>query len=81
MDDETRAAFSRMDRYFELAQQQHLDLRQDIARLEDRMGGLEQEFRLFRDWVVAEFADLRAAIRQILSRLERLERQHDGADG
>jgi septal ring factor EnvC (AmiA/AmiB activator) len=109
MDEETRAAFGRIDRYFELAQAQHLELRDDVGRvedglgrvedrlgrvadrlghvedrlgrLEDRLGRLEAEFRTFRDWVTARFAELSRQIRDILLRLGRLERQQNGPVG
>jgi chromosome segregation ATPase len=99
MDDETRAAFAethraidqgfaRVDRYFELAQAQHLELRVDLGRVEDglgrvedRLGRLEAEFRTFRDWVTAKFAELSRQIRDILLRLDRLERQQNGPIG
>jgi chromosome segregation ATPase len=42
MDAETRAAFERMDRYFELAQAQHEALRRDLADLGARMERLEE---------------------------------------
>jgi predicted nucleic acid-binding Zn-ribbon protein len=42
MDAETRAAFERMDRYFELAQAQHEALRRDLAGISARMERLEE---------------------------------------
>jgi hypothetical protein len=41
MDDETRAAFGRMDRYFELSQAQHLELRGDNARIDAKVSGID----------------------------------------
>jgi chromosome segregation ATPase len=109
MDEETRAAFGRMDRYFELAQTRHLELRDGLGRVEDRLGrvedrlvlvedrlvrvedrlgvvedrlgNLEAEFRTFRDWVTARFDELSRQIRDILLRLDRLERQRSGPIG
>lgn len=43
MDDETRAAFGRMDRYFELGQAQHLELRGDIARIDAKVSGIDMK--------------------------------------
>ncbi|HUH12264.1 MAG TPA: hypothetical protein VMK65_04110 [Longimicrobiales bacterium] len=88
MDDETRAAFGRMDRYFELAQVQHAELRADVRSLdkrlggvedrlggvEDRLGALEASLRSFRDWVAEQFAQVRAALQQLTARVEVLER-------
>jgi chromosome segregation ATPase len=49
MDDETRAAFARMDRWFELSQAQHQDLRQEMERqhqdLRQEMERQHQELR------------------------------------
>jgi predicted nuclease with TOPRIM domain len=108
MDDETRAAFARIDRYFELNQAQYndlrhdvADLRQDVADLRQTVGGLPQavaglhvkvddlrqevgglrreidalreEFHRFRDWVAAQLAEIRVALRQLTVRVERLE--------
>jgi glutathione S-transferase len=81
MDDETRAAFARIDRWFELGQQQHNELRQQHmelrAEMDRRFTALEQELRSLRDWVSAAIADLRSAVQQVLVRLDRLERRHD----
>jgi predicted nucleic acid-binding Zn-ribbon protein len=107
MDDEMRAAFARMERWFELGQQQHLEFRAEMERrfsgvddrftgvedrftglegrftglegrftgLEDRLTRLEHEVRALRDWVTGAIADLRSAVQQILTRLDRLERR------
>jgi len=42
MDAETRAAFGRMDHYFELMQAQHLEVRADLARMDTRMSRFEE---------------------------------------
>jgi hypothetical protein len=110
MDEETRAAFDRMDRWFVLSQAQHIEfrdevrtavaglrteltagvartgdeLRAEIARTGDELRAemsagdqaLRAELRSFRDWVVSAITDLRAQIREILMRLERLERRN-----
>jgi hypothetical protein len=81
MDDETRAAFARIDRYFELSQAQHLELRQDIARLDGRLAALTAEFRTFRDWVTARFAELRTTVLLLIERLDDLERRPHGPVG
>ena len=104
MDADTRAAFAAleasMNRWFELSQAQHMELRssmdrqftevrqdlvdvqhglgqvrQDISRIETRLNAFYDEFCQFRDWVVEQFADVRAALRQLTQRVERLERQ------
>ena len=78
---------SRMNRWFELGQGQHVELRQDFARLDARITELREdvsrldaqlaafyaEFRTFRDWVTEQFAELRAVIRQLTHRIESLE--------
>ena len=92
MDDETRTAFEtlraesqegfrRMERFFELGQARHLDLRADVARLDEKVAGLtaritalEESLRAFRDWVTLQFSELRAAIGQLTVRVDRLER-------
>jgi chromosome segregation ATPase len=116
MDEETRAAFGRIDHYFELAYALHLEVHADVRALSERVGGLEgrfdrlearfdalearfdalearfdalearfdaleAEFRSFRDWVTARLADLSRQLREVLKRLDRLERQHDGSAG
>jgi uncharacterized coiled-coil protein SlyX len=106
MDDETRAAFARMERWFELGQQQHLEFRAGVeqrftgvegrltgmegrltgleGRLTDQaraLAGLQQEVRSLRDWVTGAIADLRSAVQQILTRLDRLERRQGGPFG
>jgi predicted nucleic acid-binding Zn-ribbon protein len=43
MDDEMRAAFARIDRWFELSQAQHSELRQEVGGLGQRLAGVEQE--------------------------------------
>jgi hypothetical protein len=86
MDDETRAAFGRIDRWFELSQQQHVELRsvmdrgfadvdRRLADMDGRIGGLQQEIRALRDWVTSAIAELRSIVQQILARLDRLERR------
>jgi uncharacterized coiled-coil DUF342 family protein len=79
MDEETRAAFGRMDRWFELSQSQHNELRaemrEEIGGLRAEIGGLRAEIQTFREWVTTELAELRRQIREILTRLERLERR------
>ena len=95
MDAETRAAFGRMDHYFELMQAQHLEVRADLARmdtrmsrfeermsrLEERMSDLEESVRSFRDWVTIQFAELRAALQQLTARVDRLEQRYQNANG
>lgn len=109
MDEETRAAFGRIDHFFELAYALHLEVHADVRALSERVGGLEgrfdalegrfdrlegrfdalearfdaleAEFRNFRDWVTARLADLSRQLREVLKRLDRLERQHDGSAG
>jgi uncharacterized coiled-coil DUF342 family protein len=108
MDDETRAAFGRIDRWFELNQAQYSELRQDVAglhmkfddlrqgvgslrreidalrqeidalrqeidALRQEIDALRQEFYRFRDWVTAQFAEIRLALQQLTLRVERLE--------
>ena len=43
MDDETRAAFARMDRSFELNQAHYNELRNDVAGLHVKFDGLQQD--------------------------------------
>jgi chromosome segregation ATPase len=102
MDDETRAAFGRMDRWFELNQSQYNDLRQDVAGLHVKMDGLSQEvgglrqdlqglrqefdalrqeFYRFRDWVTAQFAEVRLALQQLTARVDRLDDRRNNPVG
>jgi predicted nucleic acid-binding Zn-ribbon protein len=95
MDDETRAAFARIDRYFELNQAQYNDLRQEVAGLHvkvddlrQEVGGLRreidalrEEFHRFRDWVAAQLAEIRLAIQQLTVRVERLEYRQSDSTG
>jgi SMC interacting uncharacterized protein involved in chromosome segregation len=80
------AGFARMDRYFELQQAQHLELRGEVQelrdqvlaltlrldRIEQRLTALENEVRTLRDWVTRELAEVRGEIR--LLRREAAER-------
>jgi DNA anti-recombination protein RmuC len=105
MDAETREAFARIDRWFELSQAQHAESRAEMRQqnealrtelrgemraqgdelraemrdmrteLSDRIDALTAEFRGFRDWVVAEFAEVRRQLRQLTARVEALERR------
>jgi chromosome segregation ATPase len=43
MDSETRAAFARIDRYFELGKLQHQELRNDVQGLKQDMHELKQD--------------------------------------
>lgn len=68
--DTVHAGFARMDRYFELTQAQHLELRTLLVALtnrvdgiEARLSGLENQVREFRDWVSRELADVRRELR------------------
>jgi Tfp pilus assembly protein PilO len=72
MDDETRAAFGRMERWFELSRAQHQEFR---AEMRTEITGLRAEFRTFRDWATVAIAELRTQLRDVLARLDRLERQ------
>jgi hypothetical protein len=104
MDEETRAAFGRMDRWFELSQAQHIEFRDEmreavaglrteltaeIARSADELRAemregdqaLRAELRSFRDWVVSAITELRTQIREILMRLDRLERRNGNPIG
>lgn len=79
MDQETRSAFARMDRYFELSQAQFLELSSKVTSLDDKVtsldakvtslddkvASLENQLRSFRDWTVGEFV----AVRKDLSAL------------
>jgi chromosome segregation ATPase len=49
MDDETRAAFARIDRWFELSQAQHLELRQDVNGLREDVNGLREDVNGLRE--------------------------------
>ncbi|HUF51360.1 MAG TPA: hypothetical protein VMN60_11025 [Longimicrobiales bacterium] len=96
MDDETRAAFGRMDRYFELGYAEMRSLRSetrsirteleavgvelkalrtDVNANSAELASLRDELRGFRDWVVTQFAELRAELKRFNVRLERLERR------
>jgi septal ring factor EnvC (AmiA/AmiB activator) len=74
MDAETRAAFARMDRYFELAQAQHAELRAEVAELRivvtgqgdrlDRQGNRLDAMSARMDTLEASVSELRAEIRE-----------------
>ena len=109
MDDETRAAFGRMHRWFELNHSQYNDLRQDVAGLHVKIDGLSeevgglsrevgglrqdlqglrhefdalrQEFYRFRDWVTAQFAEIRLALQQLTARVDRLDDRRNNPVG
>ena len=95
MDGETRAAFGRMDRWFELNQSQYNDLRQDVAGLHGKMDGLSQEvgalrqdlqgirqeFYRFRDWVAAQFAEIRLALQHLTVSVDRLDDRRNNPVG
>jgi SMC interacting uncharacterized protein involved in chromosome segregation len=73
--DTVHDGFTRMDRYFELQQEQHLTLRADVQelrvevreltrrvdRIEVRLTSVEHEVRAFRDGSAREFSDIRRA--------------------
>jgi predicted nucleic acid-binding Zn-ribbon protein len=75
--DTMNAGFARADRYFELQQAQHVELRGEVEelrdlllaltarvdRLEARVAGLESELRAFRDWTSRELMDIRRELR------------------
>jgi len=89
MDTETRAAFARIDNYFELNQAQIQDLREDLrheirhevgslrTEMREDISGLRAEFRSFRDWVTTQLADVRVAIQQLTTRIDRFDRPND----
>jgi hypothetical protein len=74
MDEETRSAFARLDRYFELNQAQFLELSSKVTGLDGKVTGLdgkvtglESQLRSFRDWTVEQFMGVRtdlAALRE-----------------
>jgi glutathione S-transferase len=61
MDDETRAAFARMERWFELGQAQHLELRAEV--------------RQTREELKADIGGVRAGVARVEARLTALERE------
>jgi hypothetical protein len=73
--------FERVDHYLELAQEQHLQLAARVADLSERVRALEAEFRSFRDWATTKFASIFRELRDIVKRLDRLERQRNGSMG
>jgi hypothetical protein len=80
--------FERIDHYFELAQEQHLQLvarthevSAHLADLSERVRTLEAEFRSFRDWATTQFSDIFRQLRDIVNRLDRLEHQRNGSMG
>jgi polyhydroxyalkanoate synthesis regulator phasin len=76
MDARVDGGFARVDRWFELQQQQFLEFRAEmlaelariharIDALTERVDRLEKELRAFRDWATREVADLRRAVRTL----------------
>jgi len=63
MDDETRAAFARIDRWFELSQEQFISFRDEVR------GGLGE--------LRGEVGELRGAVDALGSRMDRLEQRVD----
>ena len=61
MDEETRAAFGRIDRYFELSQLQFGELRSEFGELRSEFGELRSEFGDLR----SEFGDLRSEVAEL----------------
>ena len=78
--DETRAAFARIDHWFELLHVQHVETRREIRELREGqdelktgLARLEAEFRRYRDWVAAELSHLRSSVQQLTRRVDLLE--------
>jgi chromosome segregation ATPase len=79
--------FARMDRYFELQQAQHVELRGEVGELrgmlivltarvvtiEVRLDRLENQVGAFRDWVAGELVDIRRELRQLRAAAEERE--------
>jgi polyhydroxyalkanoate synthesis regulator phasin len=88
----THAAFVRIDRFFEMQQAQHLELRADVQglrtevqeltrrvdRVEERLIAMQSEVGAMRDWAVREFADVRLEIRRL--RLDLVDCDELGAE-
>jgi DNA repair exonuclease SbcCD ATPase subunit len=66
MDDETRAAFARIDRWFELGQQQHLGLQEQVTGLQEQVTGLQEQQTEFRQ----ELRELRSEMDRRFTALE-----------
>jgi predicted nucleic acid-binding Zn-ribbon protein len=66
MDDETRAAFARIDRWFELGQQQHLGLQQQVTGLQEQFTGLQEQQTEFRQ----ELTEMRSEMDRRFTALE-----------
>lgn len=63
--DAMAAGFARVDRYFELQQQQYLELRDRLDALSERLSRLEHEFLQFRDYVAREITEIRRELRDL----------------
>lgn len=66
--DAMAAGFARVDRYFELQQQQYLELRDRLDALSERLSRLEHEFLQFRDYVAREITEIRRELRDLRGR-------------
>ncbi len=73
--DAMAAGFARVDRYFELQQQQFLELRAEVVELRERVDGLtervgrlEHEFLQFRGYVTREITEIRLELRELRNR-------------
>jgi hypothetical protein len=78
MDEETRAAFGRIDRWFELSQQQHMELSSRMERgFADVNGQLEAQ-REILDGHTEQLNGIRTELRVHRTILERHDEQFDG---
>jgi chromosome segregation ATPase len=82
MDDETRAAFGRIDRYFELLQAQYVELRRDVTDLRRDVTELRRDVNSCLEQIAghrretsAGFEELGVFRRDLTVRLDALERR------
>jgi predicted nucleic acid-binding Zn-ribbon protein len=78
---EHQQRLERYDRYIERSKEQHLQLVAQLTDLSERMRTLEAEFRSFRDWATTQFSNISRQLSDIVTRLDRLERQRNGSMG
>src|SRR5687768_16512934 len=81
---ENRAALAKIDYWFEKNEAEHartrseiagvrqevVEVRQEVVEVRQDLASLKAEFNRFRDWVSAQFLDMRSTMRDLTARFE-----------